>query len=185
MIRAGFRVLAAVDFNKEAVATARENLGVPEIGGQPRHVDSPIPHVLAQDLTTFGPKDLAELIGYDHVDVIVGGPPCQGFSSARQRDGANHGEKRFVEDERRHLYQEFLKYVAHFRPRVFVMENVLGIRSAAGGEYYTRVLHEARRLGYRVQSQVEDAYRLGVPQKRRRQLFIGVRAKPMPITNPL
>jgi DNA (cytosine-5)-methyltransferase 1 len=176
MIRAGFRVLAAVDFNKEAVATARENLGVPEIGGQPRHVDSPIPHVLAQDLTTLGPKDLAKLIGCDQVDVIVGGPPCQGFSSARQRDGANHGEKRFVEDARRHLYKEFLKYVAHFRPRVFVMENVLGIRSAAGGEYYTRVLHEARRLGYRVQSQIEDAYRLGVPQKRRRQLFIGVRA---------
>jgi DNA (cytosine-5)-methyltransferase 1 len=56
------------------------------------------------------------------------------------------------------------------------MENVLGIRSAAGGVYYTRVMHEARRLGYRVQSQIEDAYRLGVPQKRRRQLFVGVRA---------
>lgn len=176
MIRAGFRVLAAVDFNKEAVATARENLGVPESEGQSRHVSSPIPHVLAQDLTTFGPKDMEKLIGCDRVDVIVGGPPCQGFSSARQRDGANHGEKRFVEDARRHLYKEFLKYVEHFKPRVFVMENVLGIRSAAGGEYYTRVMHEARKLGYRVQSQIEDAYRLGVPQKRRRQLFIGVRA---------
>lgn len=176
MLRAGFRVLAAVDFNKEAVATARENLGVPESGGQLRHVSSPIPHVLAQDLTKFGPKDMAKLIGCDHVDVIVGGPPCQGFSSARQRDGANHGDKRFVEDVRRHLYKEFISYVRHFKPRVFVMENVLGIRSAAGGEYYTRVLHEARRIGYRVQPQVEDAHRLGVPQKRRRQLFIGVRA---------
>lgn len=176
MIRAGFRVLATVDFNKEAVATARENLGLPESGGQSRHVSSPIPHVLAQDLTTFGPKDMAKLIGCNRVDVIVGGPPCQGFSSARQRDGANHGDRRFVEDVRRHLYKEFLKYVEHFEPRVFVMENVLGIRSAAGGEYYTRVLHEARKLGYRVQSQIEDAYRLGVPQKRRRQLFIGVRA---------
>jgi DNA (cytosine-5)-methyltransferase 1 len=70
------------------------------------------------------------------------------------------------------------------------MENVLGIRSAAGGVSYTRVMHVARRLGYRVQSQgyrvqsqgyrvqsqIEDAYRLGVPQKRRRQLFVGVRA---------
>jgi len=81
-----------------------------------------------------------------------------------------------VEDPRRHLFKEFLKYVEHFKPCVFVMENVLGIRSAAGGEYYTRVLDEARKLGYRVQSQIEDAYQLGVPQKRRRQLFIGVRA---------
>jgi len=176
MIRAGFRVLAAVDFNKEAVATARENLGVPEASGQSRCVDAPIPHALERDLTNFGPKELEQLIGCHHVDVIVGGPPCQGFSSARQRDGANHGDRRFVEDARRHLYRNFLKYVEHFKPRVFVMENVLGIRSAAGGEYYTRVLHEARKLGYRVQPQIEDAYRLGVPQKRRRQLFIGVRA---------
>lgn len=176
MIRAGFRVLAAVDFNKEAVATARENLGASDNVGDVRHAGERIPHVLEKDLTAFTPRALTQLIGCDRVDVIVGGPPCQGFSSARQRDGANHGEKRFVEDARRHLYKEFLKYVQHFKPRVFVMENVLGIRSAAGGEYYTRVMHEARKLGYRVQSQIEDAYRLGVPQKRRRQLFIGVRA---------
>lgn len=108
------------------------------------------------------------------VDVIVGGPPCR-FSTARQRDGANHGALRFIKDDRRQLYREFLKYVGHFKPRVFVMENVLGIQSAAGGEYFTRVQHEARLLGYRVVAQVTDAFALGVPQKRRRQLIIGVR----------
>ena len=110
-----------------------------------------------------------------HVDVIAGGPPCQGFSTARQRDGANHGPLRFIKDDRRQLYREFLKYVGHFKPRVFVMENVLGIQSAAGGEYFTRVQHEARLLGYRVVAQIADAFALGVPQKRRRQLIIGVR----------
>lgn len=173
MIRAGFRVLAAVDFNKEAVETAQANLGEPQ-DGSPRFVEEPIPHVLQEDLTTYRPESLAQMIGCDRVDVIAGGPPCQGFSSARQRDGANHGDRRFVEDPRRHLYKDFLRFVSYFQPRVFLMENVLGIRSAAGGEYYTRVMHEARKLGYRVQSQIEDAYRLGVPQKRRRQLFIGV-----------
>jgi DNA (cytosine-5)-methyltransferase 1 len=66
---------------------------------------------------------------------------------------------------------------------VFVIENVLGIRKAADGEYFTRVQHEARalgrkhgRAGYRVHAQIEDAAALGVPQKRRRQLIIGVRA---------
>lgn len=171
MLRAGIEVLAAIDFNPEAVATCRKNLA------------ARIPHILEKDLTKFGPVDLDALLEGRAVDLIVGGPPCQGFSSARQRDGANHGEKRFVEDARRQLYKEFLRYVEFFQPRMFVMENVLGIRSAAGGEYFTRVLHEGRSLGrqdgrpgYRVQSQIEDAHKLGVPQKRRRQLFIGVRA---------
>jgi len=161
MERAGFRCLAAVDFNAEAVATLRANL-------------PHIPNVLHRDLTAFPPAELAEKIGARQVDVIVGGPPCQGFSTARQRDGANHGA-RLKEDPRRHLYREFLKYVDFFRPRVFVMENVLGIKTAAGGKYFTRVQAEARALGYRVHGQVEDAWELGVPQKRRRQLIIGTR----------
>ena len=82
----------------------------------------------------------------------------------------------FIKDDRRQLYREFLNYVGHFKPRVFVMENVLGIQSAAGGEHFTRVQHEARLLGYRVVSQVADAFALGVPQKRRRQLIHRVSA---------
>jgi len=160
--RAGLRAVAAIDFNPEAVATFRRNLP---------HV----PHALKEDLTKYGPQQLAEKIGNERVDVIVGGPPCQGFSTARKRDGANHGVRRLVEDERRHLYKQFLQYVQYFRPLLFVIENVLGIRSAAGGEYFTRVHAEARLLGYRVHGQVEDAWALGVPQRRRRQLIIGVR----------
>src|SRR6266542_1349509 len=82
---------------------------------------------------------------------------------------------RMVEDDRRHLYRQFLRYVEFFQPKVFVIENVLGIRWASGGEYFTRVQKEARALGYRVHAQVEDCVELGLPQKRRRQLFIGTR----------
>ncbi|HEV2454630.1 MAG TPA: DNA cytosine methyltransferase [Verrucomicrobiae bacterium] len=159
--RAGLSGLAAIDFNDEAIAVFKKNL-------------AQIPYILKEDVTMFAPKDLAKLIEVDSVDVIVGGPPCQGFSTVRQVDGANHG-KRLVEDKRRYLYQEFLRYVDHFRPKVFVMENVLGIRSASGGEYFTRVQKEARAIGYRVHAQVEDCIELGLPQKRRRQLFIGTR----------
>ncbi len=164
MDRAGFRCLAAIDFNPEAIATFRANF--PALGES---------RIRQEDLTKFSPADLVKIIGEETPDVIVGGPPCQGFSTARQRDGANHGAERFVEDARRHLYKEFLRYVEFFQPRVFVMENVLGIKSAAGGQYFTRVQHEARQHGYRVISQIADAYALGVPQKRRRQLIIGVR----------
>ena len=169
MQRAGYQVLAAVDFNPEAIATLAANLGATNPAALP-----PVRHALHRDLTQFAPAELAELLGTQSVDVIVGGPPCQGFSTARHRDGANHGA-RLKDDPRRHLYREFLRYVGFFQPRVFVMENVLGLRSAAGGEYFTRVQAEARALGYRVHAQVECAEELGVPQKRRRQLIIGTR----------
>lgn len=161
MLRAGFRCLAAVDFEPHAVDTLRANL--PEVE-----------HVLQRDLTKFTPEELAGMIGTTRVDVIVGGPPCQGFSAARKRDGTNHGA-RLKEDPRRMLYKDFLRFITFFKPKVFVMENVLGIKSAAGGQYFTRVQAEARLIGYRVHGQVEDAWSLGVPQKRRRQLVIGTR----------
>ncbi len=161
MERAGFKCLAAIDFNHEAVEVFKNNFPA-------------VPQVLEKDLTKFTPASLAKLIGASQVDTIVGGPPCQGFSTARQRDGANHGV-RLKEDPRRYLYQEFLRYVEFFQPKVFVMENVLGIRSASGGEYFTRVQKEARAIGYRVHAQVENCVELGLPQKRRRQLFIGTR----------
>lgn len=159
--RAGLRCLAAIDFNPQAVTVFRANL-------------TEVPHILEKDLTLFTPAELSTLIGTNQVDLIVGGPPCQGFSTARQVDGANHGG-RLKEDPRRHLYRQFLRFVECFRPKVFVMENVLGIRSASGGEYFTKVQAEARKLGYRVHPQTEDCVNLGVPQKRRRQLFIGTR----------
>jgi DNA (cytosine-5)-methyltransferase 1 len=168
MLRAGFRCLAAIDFNHEAVETLRSNLS------RSRGDETlTVAQALERDLTSFHPEELAQVIGAHQVDVIVGGPPCQGYSNVRRVDGSNHGA-RLKADARRHLYREFLGYVNFFQPRLFVMENVLGIRTAAGGEYFTRVQNEARALGYRVHAQVEDAWELGVPQKRRRQLIIGV-----------
>lgn len=178
MLRAGFDCLAAIDFNEQAVATLKANLADKEHPGL-----SPVRHALKRDLTAFRPAELASLIGTDRLDVIVGGPPCQGFSTARQRDGSNHGDKRLKEDPRRHLFRNFLDFVEFFQPKVFVIENVLGLRSAAGGRYFTAVQYQARILGrdkdlpgYRVHPQIERGEKLGAPQKRRRQLIVGVRA---------
>lgn len=158
---AGLRCVAAIDFNKEAIKTFKENHPL-------------VAHALVKDLTAFRPELLDKLIAPQKVDLIVGGPPCQGFSKARQVDGANHGE-RLVHDPRRDLYKEFLRYVAYYQPKAFIMENVPGLRSAAGGEFFTRVQVESRELGYRVIPYEVDAWRFGVPQKRIRQLFIGTR----------
>lgn len=158
---AGLRCLAAIDLNESAIETFRANH--PEV-----------PHALVKDLTTFAPKELDKLIGSKRVDIIIGGPPCQGFSKARQVGGANHG-KRLVHDPRRDLYREFLRYVVYYQPSVFIMENVPGIRSAVGGEFFTRVQVESRELGYRVIAYEAQAWRFGVPQKRVRQLVVGTR----------
>lgn len=166
MKHAGFRTLAAIDFDTKAIETFRANLPDVKIA-------------LEKDLKKFKPEDLDALLGESGgmrpaVDVIVGGPPCQGFSTARKVDGANQGA-RLKKDSRRHLYRRFLGYVAYFQPKVFVMENVLGIKSTAGGEFFARVQVEARALGYRVHGEEIRAWQYGVPQKRVRQLIIGTR----------
>ena len=157
--KAGFECLAGIDFNPHAIETFKLN-----------HHKNTV--ALVQDMTSFSPVELEKLIKRTSVDVVIGGPPCQGFSSARQSSGSNSGQ-RLVADLRRELYKDFLKFVAHFKPRVFVMENVLGIKKAQNGIYFTAIQNEARKIGYRVSAVTVNAWEYGVPQKRIRQLFIG------------
>ena len=161
--RAGLRCLAAIDNDPVAIKTYARNF-------------PNTPLVLEWDLKSFHPQRLQKLLQHrTKVDLIVGGPPCQGFSVVRKVDGANNG-RRFVDDPRRSLYKEFLRYVKHFEPRVFVMENVPGIKSAAGGGFFTEVQAQARTLGYRVHWEEIHACLFGVPQKRVRHLIIGTRS---------
>ena len=156
---AGLKCLSGIDHNVHAIDTFRHN-----------HDENTIS--LAKDMTAFTPLELSHLIGTNHVDLIIGGPPCQGFSIARQSAGSNSGH-RLVDDPRRELYKYFLKFVDFFRPKVFVMENVLGIKKMQNGLYFTAIQNEARNIGYRVVPIEVKAWEYGVPQKRIRQLFIG------------
>jgi DNA (cytosine-5)-methyltransferase 1 len=164
--RAGLKCVAAIDVDSKAIEVFRTNF-------------SDVPHILERDLTTFKPEMLRQLIGKQKIDMIVGGPPCQGFSRVRKVDGANNGN-RLVEDPRRLLYKNYLQYVEFFKPSIFVMENVPGIRQAAGGEFFKAIQLDARKLGYRVHAATVLAWRHGVPQKRERQLIIGT-ASSLPI----
>lgn len=159
---AGLVCRAAVDMDAAAIQTFKVN-------------HSYHTHALVRDLTTFGPDDLDKLLGgSERIDVVVGGPPCQGFSRARRVGGSNNGD-RLVEDPRRELYREFLLFVKYYQPKVFLMENVPDIKLAAGGEFFTRLQVESRELGYRVIPYEVEAWRFGVPQKRIRQIIIGTR----------
>ena len=157
---AGLECLAAVDFNKIAIETFNLNHKHP-VG-------------LNHDLTNFEPEELAEIMGTNAIDLVVGGPPCQGFSTARTQGGANFG-KEYVDDPRRDLYKRFLKFVDFFEPKIFVMENVLGIKSMGSGIYFTKIQEASRALGYSVAPVQINCWEFGVPQKRIRQLFIGTR----------
>ena len=164
--QAALQCIAAIDNNKHAIDAFKENF--PDV-----------PHILQEDLTEYSPRELNKVIGRKKVDLIVGGPPCQGFSKVRKVDGSNYGS-RLVKDPRRLLYKNYLEYVEYFQPAIFVMENVPGIRNAAGGEFFASVQLEARKLGYRVHASTICAWHYGVPQKRERQLIIGT-ASSLPI----
>ena len=129
---------------------------------------------MCRDLLTYYPKDFAKATGVTEVDLIVGGPPCQGFSTAKRVGGGNNGSNTAI-DSRRELYRVFLRYVAFYKPKIFLIENVLGIRSTANGHYFTAIQNGSRELGYNVSPIELRCWEYGVPQSRVRQIFIGTR----------
>jgi len=152
--QAGYDVLAGVDADETAVETYQQN----------HDADGYV-----RDLTATTPEDLADDIGVQPsaVDVVVGGPPCQGFSTANT--------KRTVDDARNNLVFVFRDYVAYYEPSVFLMENVTGITSVDDGSLFTRLLREFREAGYTVDNRVLNAADYGVPQTRKRMFVQGVR----------
>ncbi len=150
--KAGYNVLLGVDIWKDALETYKFN-----------HHNS---NVLCADMSTLTGNEVGHLLGTNKVDVIIGGPPCQGFSVAG---------KRIVDDERNKLYKGFVRMVAYFKPRAFVMENVPNILSIGEGAVKQSILDDFQDLGYQVETKVLLASDYGVPQNRRRAVFVGLR----------
>lgn len=149
---AGYNVLAGIDFWKDALVTYAEN-----------HKHS---QAIQADMKTLDPSEIKRRLGCETVDVICGGPPCQGFSIAG---------KRIVDDDRNMLYKSFVKFVAAFSPRAFVMENVPNILSIGDGVVRESILSDFKDLGYTVTYQILNAADYGVPQARRRAFFVGLK----------
>ncbi len=150
--QAGFAVLAGSDNDPDAMATYAHNF--PEAGA------------IVGDVRDRAVR--ARILEHARAaSVIVGGPPCQAFSQVR-----NHS--RMIDDPRNSLYREFVNVLRDALPPAFVMENVTGIDQMGAREQIASDLE----LGgeYRVLAQVVDAADFGVPQTRKRLLFIGVRA---------
>lgn len=132
-------------------------------------LNHPYAKIKCEKIESLPPTEMLALTGESSVDVIVGGPPCQGFSSLRPSRGAG------LDDPRNSLYKQFVKYVDTLRPRIFVLENVVGILTASDGKLVAQMLHAFQRAGYEADWRVLNAANFGVPQKRERFFLIGVR----------
>jgi DNA (cytosine-5)-methyltransferase 1 len=102
------------------------------------------------------------------VDVLVGGPPCQGFSSIRPFRSTND------DDPRNTLFEEYASFVNYFRPRVFVLENVVGLATHKNGDTVAAMEECFHALGYTTEWRLLNAAHFGVPQKRERFVMFGV-----------
>lgn len=163
-MRAGFRPLLVIDKYTEALRSYRYN-----------HPNVPENRVLDVDITRLSLEDIRKIIGDERVDVLVGSPPCQGFSSAGFRSKASKFNWKLEEDERNHLYRHMIDIALEFKPRLFLMENVPGMESLrVQGE--PSFLHRAADLltegGYRTKIWHLNAAAYGIPQDRNRCFLV-------------
>ena len=146
-IQAGFEVIWANDFFKEAVETYRANIG---------------DHIVYGDITKIPSSEIPS-----NFDILLGGFPCQGFSVANT--------KRSMEDERNFLYKELMRLIKDKKPKFFVGENVKGLLSMQKGKVIEMIVNDFKSLGYKVDYKLLKASDYGVPQNRERVVIIGNR----------
>lgn len=116
----------------------------------------------------------AELTEQGKLDVLAGGPPCQGFSRNGVRKYEDCGERRFYDDPRNHLYRAFLAAVELLRPNVLLIENVREFLNFGGGKFSQDLLKRLDELGYTADFRKVCAADFGVPQIRNRVIFLAV-----------
>jgi len=150
--RAGFRVLGAVDVDPLSVKTYKAN-----------HRDVTL---WEKDISDLGPQELLDALKLEKggLDLLAGCPPCQGFSTMRTLNGAVS-----VDDPRNDLLLEFERFVEALLPRAVMMENVPGLADDERFEAFRRKL---KKLGYRGDHRILNAADYGVPQRRRRLIYL-------------
>ncbi|MBL4771972.1 MAG: DNA cytosine methyltransferase [Planctomycetes bacterium] len=166
LIASGINVAVSVELHPDAALTHAFN--------------HPATTVLCADMRSISMKEIRRHVqhrtGQATVDVVVGGPPCQGFSSAGKQD---------IKDPRNRLFRQYLDAVKYFSPRMFVFENVPGLSKVKGGEVLRDILKGFWKLGYEIHEVDQgskvgnmdiptiNAVRYGVPQYRERLVLVG------------
>lgn len=171
-VMAGFTPLASIEIAEAAVETYKHNFC--ENRGFKETVES-------RDIRDINVKsELLNNLKNKNVDVICGGFPCQGFSLSGNR---------VVYDERNSLYKDMLEIVKEVKPKFVVMENVVGLRSMLDGKIEQMIINDYANAGYKISVKVLNSADYGVPQQRKRVIFIGNRLNttnyhPKPLLSP-
>ena len=152
---AGYDVVLGVDFDEAALKTFKENHGTAE----------------AMKLDLFDHSNIDVITNYlkennIELDVLVGGPPCQGFSIAGPRD---------MNDKRNSLYLAMVKLADRVKPQAVVLENVPGMLQTNDGIGAKRIVEDFEKIGYRMTPKLLYAPNYGIPQIRKRVFFVGLR----------
>ena len=150
--KAGFSPVLAIDFWQDAIDTYNHN--------RPDKVAKCI------DIHELSNEKLGELSRKHNIVGIIGGPPCQGYSTVGTRD---------INDPRNHLYLEYCRIVEVVKPQFFVLENVKGLTTLAGGAFRDDIINRFGNLGYSVTYKIVNAADYNVPQNRDRVFFVGIK----------
>lgn len=159
--QAGFRTVAAVDFDPTTIATFASN--------------HPETNAIVADVAKVTGKQLLASTRLREVDLVTGGPSCQGFST--------HGKRR-ADDPRNFLFEHFVRLVGEIQPKFFLMENVKGLLTYGNGQFRQRIEQAFADIGYRTISATLCAADYGVPQLRHRLFFIGTRLADVDLAFP-
>ena len=153
--QAGFNILLGIDSDAKALETFERNHdGAKSICG---------------DITNITYQDhIAPLLEGKTIDIIIGGPPCQGFSLSGPRN---------FNDPRNKLYLSYIRLVQEIQPKAFVIENVPGLVGLFNGEVKDNIIRIFSEMGYAVTYRILCAADYGVPQNRKRVVFVGVKGK--------
>lgn len=144
---AGFKIIWANDFYKDAVNTYKKNIGN---------------YIVLGDIIDIPSNEIP-----DNPDVLLGGFPCQGFSIANTN--------RDPKDDRNFLYKEMVRIIKDKKPKFFVGENVKGILSIDNGKFIKKIIRDFTSLGYKIEYRLLNTIHYGVPQSRERVIIIGNR----------
>lgn len=168
--RAGFDIRLCIDNDNLVEKTHRRNFpNIPMVN---------------QDIRTISTEEIKTYLKNGTVDVIIGGPPCQGFSTIGKRVSSDP-KKRIRHDPRNELVLTYAKIIRALKPKFIVMENVKGILTMDGGMYLQNVLKELKNAGYNADYKLINMADYGVPQIRERVVILGNRlGLPVLFPNP-
>ncbi len=150
---AGFKIIGGIDFKEDAIKTHQLNFK--------KSIS------ICGDIREISDNKIIELFN-GKTDVIIGGPPCQGFSAGNRQQIEN--------DPRNKLFFEFIRFVKILKPKAIVIENVRQILTKDEGFAKNKIFEILNELGYNVEVQVLNASEYGVPQNRNRAIFVGIRS---------